>query len=162
MNKKRGVSKIRETPFVKGVGMDKIEEFDKQKTKVLKYILYKKRSESEIRTKFSHIIDENMLEDIIEYLKEAGYINDLEFIEKMVEEYKRLKHLSIKELTYKLYTKGLDRDLLYSYLEKNKDELEEYEKESACYIRRKKENTMEEQEIESYLLKKGYQRESIK
>ena len=29
-----------------------VEEFDKEKTKVLKYILYKKRSEAEIRKKF--------------------------------------------------------------------------------------------------------------
>ncbi len=30
-----------------------IEEFDREKIKVLKYILYKKRSENEIRNKFS-------------------------------------------------------------------------------------------------------------
>ena len=29
-----------------------IEEFDREKTKILKYILYKKRSENEVRTKF--------------------------------------------------------------------------------------------------------------
>ena len=54
------------------------EEFDKQKTKVLKYILYKKRTENEIRTKFITSIEENLLEDIIEYLKEAKYIDDKE------------------------------------------------------------------------------------
>ena len=41
------------------------EEFDKEKTKVLKYILYKKRSEYEIRNKFSKSIEENLLDDII-------------------------------------------------------------------------------------------------
>ena len=56
-----------------------IEEFDKQKTKVLKYILYQKRTEQEIRKKFSHTIDQNMLEDIIEYLKETKYIDDKEY-----------------------------------------------------------------------------------
>ena len=65
-----------------------IEEFDEQKTKVLKYIIYKKRSEQEIRNKFSKTIDENMLEDIIDYLKEAGYINDKEFIFKRSRIYK--------------------------------------------------------------------------
>ena len=74
-----------------------IEEFDKEKIKVLKYILYKKRSEQEIRNKFSNTIDENMLEDIIEYLKEAKYINDKEFIEKTVNNFMLLKNLSIKE-----------------------------------------------------------------
>ena len=33
--------------------MQDIEEFDKLKTKVLKYILYKKRTAQEIRQKFS-------------------------------------------------------------------------------------------------------------
>ena len=36
-----------------------IEEFDREKTKVLKYILYKKRSEQGVRTKFSKAMDEN-------------------------------------------------------------------------------------------------------
>ncbi len=46
-----------------------IEEFDKEKTRILKYILYKKRTEQEIRRKYSKEIEENLLEDIIEYLK---------------------------------------------------------------------------------------------
>ena len=36
-----------------------IEEFDKGKTKILKYILYKKRSENEVRRKFEKELDEN-------------------------------------------------------------------------------------------------------
>lgn len=47
------------------------EEFDEKKTLVMKYILYKKRTESEVKKKFCHTIEENMLEDIIEYVKEA-------------------------------------------------------------------------------------------
>ena len=60
--------------------MYSIEEFDKTKTKILKYIMYKKRTENEIRTKFN-TIEEELLEDSIEYLKEAGYINDKNYIE---------------------------------------------------------------------------------
>ena len=71
------------------------EEFDKQKTKVLKYILYKKRTENEIRTKFSTTIEENLLEDILEYLKEAKYIDDKEYIRKTVNNFEVLKNLSI-------------------------------------------------------------------
>ena len=51
--------------------MYSLEEFDKAKTKILRYILYKKRTENEVRTKFKNDIDEEMLEDAIEYLKEA-------------------------------------------------------------------------------------------
>jgi len=85
-----------------------IEEFDKAKTKVIKYILYKKRTESEVRAKFKNDIDEIILDDIIEYLKENNYINDYTYIEKQVNEYMNLKTLSIKEIKYKLFSKGLN------------------------------------------------------
>ena len=81
--------------------MYSIEEFDKQKTKILKYIMYKKRTENEIRIKFN-TIDEDLLEDSIEYLKEAGYINDKEYIERSVTEFKSLKNMSIKEVIYSM------------------------------------------------------------
>ena len=138
-----------------------IEEFDEQKTKVLKYIIYKKRSEQEIRNKFSKTIDENMLEDIIDYLKEAGYINDKEFIEKTINNFKLLKNLSIKEMKYKLLTKGLDKDDIEDYFYENKEELEEYEIKSASNIIYKKVGSMEQEEIKQYLLKKGYKKDNI-
>ena len=55
--------------------MDYVEEFDKLKTKVLKYILFKKRTEQEVRQKFREDSGE-MLDDVIEELKELNYINE--------------------------------------------------------------------------------------
>lgn len=138
-----------------------IEEFDKQKTKVLKYILYKKRTEQEIRKKFSSTIDENMLEDIIEYLKDAKYINDQEFIEKTVNNFIALKNLSIKEIQYKLMSKGLNKNDIEDYISENREELEHYEIKSAENILYKKSISMEQEEIKQYLLKKGYKLENI-
>ena len=97
-----------------------------------------------------------MLDDIIEYLKEAKYLNDYEFIEKQVNEYMLLKTLSIKEIKYKLYSKGLDRKLIEEYINKNYERLKEYEQKCIEKIKNKKSATMEEQEIEQYLYKKGY------
>ena len=133
-----------------------IEEFDREKTKVFKYIMFKKRAENEIRNKFKTQIQEEMLEDIIEYLKEAGYINDYNFIEKQVNEYMNLKNMSIQEMKYKLMVKGIDRKLIEKYIEDNIEELEEYEKKSAEKIKLKKLTKMDEQEIKQYLYKKGY------
>ena len=138
-----------------------IEEFDKAKTKILKYIIYKKRSENEIRNKFSKEFDENLLEDIIEYLKEANYINDKEYIEKAINNFMVLKNLSIKEIKYKLISKGLDKNKIEDYICENKEELEEYEIKSAENIFYKKTNSMEDEEIKQYLLKKGYKSENI-
>ena len=139
-----------------------IEEYDIEKTKVLKYVLYKKRTENEIKIKFKNSIDEKMLDDIIEELKEHGYINDQKYIKKSVDEYIALKNLSIKELKYKLYSKGIDMNLIEDYIGKNKEEMEEYEEKSAENIAIKKSVNMDEQEIKGYLIKKGYKEEYIK
>lgn len=138
-----------------------IEEFDKQKTKVLKYILYKKRTEQEVRNKFSTTIDENMLEDIIEYLKEAKYINDKEFIEKTVNNFIALKNLSIREIQYKLSAKGIKKSDIEDYIYENQEELETYEIKSATNLIYKKSSSMEKEEIKQFLLKKGYKLENI-
>jgi len=133
-----------------------IEEFDREKTKVFKYIMFKKRTENEIRHKFKAQIEEVMLEDIIEYLKEAGYINDYNFIERQVSEYMNLKNMSIQEIKYKLMTKGLDRKLIEKYVDEHREELQEFERKSAENIKSKKASQMDEQEIKQYLYKRGY------
>lgn len=138
-----------------------IEEFDREKTKILKYIMYKKRTENEIRSKFKLTIEENLLEDIIDYLKETGYINDYNYIERFVNECMALKNLSIKELKYKLYSKGINRNLLDEYIQNNYEKLVEYERKSAENIKLKKQNSMNEEEIKMYLLKKGYKGDNI-
>ena len=137
------------------------EEFDNAKTKVLKYVLYKKRSENEIRSKFSMTIEENLLDDVIEYLKEADYIDDTIFIEKTINNFIALKNLSLKEVKYKLLSKGIDKSLIEDYFYANKEELEEYEIKSAQNIINKKASSMDEEEIKNYLLKKGYKSDII-
>ena len=106
-------------------------------------------------------IDENMLEDIIEYLKEAKYIDDSEYIRKTVNNFIALKNLSIKELKYKLLAKGLNKNDVEDYIYNNKEELEEYEVKSISNIIYKKSASMEQDEIKQYLLKKGYKSDNI-
>ena len=138
------------------IDFEKLKEFDEQKTKVFKYITYKKRTEQEVRNKFRGQINEEMLEEIIDYLKEAHYLDDYEFIEKQVREYMNLKTMSITEMKYKLATKGLDRKLIEKYIDNNYEELKEYEQRCIEKIRTKKAGTMDDQQIEQYLYRKGY------
>lgn len=138
-----------------------IEEFDKEKTRVLRYILYKKRSEYEVRKKFDKVIEPELLEDIIEYLKEAKYINDKEYIERAINNFIILKNLSQREIQYKLIAKGLNKTDIEDYMYENKEMLEEYEIKSAENIIYKKSASMEDDEIRQFLLKKGYKTENI-
>ena len=139
-----------------------IQEFDSSKTKVMNYIMYKKRTEYEVRQKFFSTIEENMLEDIIEYVKQAGYLSDEIYIERFIQECINLKNLSIKEITYKLYQKGIRRDTLENYISNNLEILEEYEIKSAGNIYKKKQASLEYEELIQYLRKKGYKEDTIK
>ena len=138
-----------------------IEEFDYAKTKILKYILYKKRTEKEVKTKFRNIISQELLEDVIEELKQVGYINDQAYIKRAIQEMMALKSLSVKEIQYKLLAKGISLEDVEQYITENQEELQEYERNSAKNIVYKKMVGKEEYEIRSYLLKKGYQEENI-
>jgi len=140
--------------------IEEFKEFDKLKTKILKYVLYKKRTEFEIRQKFSNE-DTNLLEDVLEDLKQNDYINDNEYIVRAISEFMALKNLSLKEVKYKLYSKGIEKELVEDYFALNRDELEDYETKSAQNIFIKKNNLMEKQEIIEYLLKKGYNMSNI-
>ena len=141
--------------------MYSIEEFDEAKTKVLKYVCYKKRTEYEIRNKFSKTIEENLLDDVIEELKEIGYIDDYKYVLRAINEFMALNNLSIKEIKYKLMSKGVKNDIIEDYISENYDTLIEYEIKSAKKIAVKKSN-LEKQDLKMYLMKKGYREESIR
>lgn len=139
-----------------------IEEFDKAKTKILKYIMYKKRTEKEVRQKFSSSVDEILLDDVIENLKELGYIDDLKYIERAVNEFVAINTLSIKEIEYKLYSKGVSNSIIEQYISNNIEELKEYEQKCAQKLYYKKQTTMEKNDIINFLRKKGYTSETIR
>lgn len=142
--------------------MYNIEEFDNAKTKVLKYILFKKRTEKEVRQKFSSSLDENLLEDVIENLKENGYIDDQNYIERAVKEFLAIKTMSIKEMKSKLYTKGVESDKIETCFMEHEEELQQYEISCAKKIILKRQLQMSQEEIEAFLYKKGYSRETVR
>lgn len=142
------------------VDFAQMKQIDNLKTKVLKYALYKKRTENEIREKFSEE-DENLLEDVIENLKELNYINDKDYIERSIQEFIALKSLSIKEVSYKLLQKGIKKSLIDDYICNNKEKMLEYEIQSAMKILRKKLVNNELEDTKSFLYKKGYMSECI-
>lgn len=136
------------------------EDFDNLKQKALKYIFYKKRTEQEVRIKFQNE-DSDMLEDMITFLKEEKYINDEDYITRSINEFMALKNLSIKEIKYKLNQKGIDKYLIEDYFDENYETLLDYEVKSARNIYLKKSKDMEEENIITFLYKKGYSQESI-
>lgn len=145
--------------FMSKEKFEEAEKIEKLRNKMLKYIVYKKRTEAEIRQKFEEE-DENMVEDAIEYFKELKYIDDSVYVERAIKEYIALRNLSIKEIAYKVCQKGVSKSLVDDYICKNKETMLEYEISSAKNIIKKKAG-QEEQEIKNYLYKKGFMSETV-
>lgn len=124
--------------------------------KLMRYVLYKKRTVNEVRNKCKLLkYEENYIEDAIAYLEEAGYINDKIYVEKYISTIQKLKHMSRNEIRIDLIRKGVDDDLIDSAIQN--DELEEFEFYSAEYLLKKKIKAGEEiEKIKRFLLNKGY------
>ena len=137
-------------------------EFDNAKTKILKYVLYKKRSENEIIKKFENEFDSDLIQAVVSDLKEKGYVNDANYIKRSVNEFMALRNLSLFEIKYKLMSKGIKTSDIDTYFSQNYEVLMEYEKSSAKKIAQKKFSKMEEIDIKKYLMKKGCKSDSIK
>lgn len=139
---------------------EEAEKIDKLRSKMMKYILYKKRTEMEVRQKFSDE-DENAVEDAIEYFKELNYIDDENYIQRSMQEFINLKNLSLKEISYKLCQKGVNKRLVEDYIAKHEDELLAYELQSAKKIWNKKIQNSDENSVKEFLYKKGYTQTTI-
>ena len=140
--------------------IETLEKIDKLKTKILKYIFYKKRTEKEILEKFKNE-DSDILNETIENLKELGYINDEDYIKRYIHDVIALKNLSIFEIKYKLYAKGIKETDIENYISQNSEMLDEYELLAARNILNKKQKEKEKDEIILYLKKKRYSPDTI-
>lgn len=124
--------------------------------KLMMYVLYKKRTENEVRRKCSLLkFDRDYTDEVIEYLKEADYINDKRYVTKYINDIKKLKHMSANQIRNDLIKRGID-----SYLAEDiasSEEINDFEFESALYFLNKKLRAGEELEkVKKYLLNKGY------
>lgn len=122
--------------------------------KIMKYIVFKKRTEEELKNKCKMLkYDDETIEQIVEYLKENGYINDEVYIEKYIKNVTRLKACSIREIKIDLMKKGINEELIDKYIT---DDLESFEEKSAKELAIKKSKIGDIEKVKRYLLNKGF------
>ncbi len=122
--------------------------------KLMKYVLFKKRTENEIRQKCKTLnYEENYIEEILEHLKECKYIDDDCYVDKYIKNVMKLKQVSINEIKIDLLRRGISKDLIEKHIT---EELEEYETNSAISLAEKKIKTMDKEKLKRYLLNKGF------
>ena len=148
--------------FSEDTNIEELEQYDKFKSRVLKFALYKKRSEAEIKTKFGKEIPEETLESIILDLKKYNYIDDTNYIKRSINEFMALKTLSKYEIKNKLLSKGIKSDLIDEYFQNNQEELDNYELNSCKKLIKKNINSKDEKKLIDYLFRKGYSQDIIK
>lgn len=130
--------------------------------KLMKYVVFKKRTEMEIRQKCKKLeYTDEYIEDVIQYLTENEYINDSRYVERYINNVLKLKKSSIFEMKMDLLRRGVKEEYIDSYIESHQTELEEFENDSARKIVEKKAQTTEIEKIKRYLRGKGYSYTSI-
>ena len=124
--------------------------------KLVRYVLFKRRTENEVRNKCKQLkYEEEYTDDVIDYLKEAEYINDKVYVEKYISNTKKLKHTSANEIRIDLMRRGIDSDLIDIGL--SDDSINDFDLDSAIYLANKKMKSGDDiEKIKKYLLNKGY------
>lgn len=125
------------------------------------FIAYKLRTVNEVKRKLSDAyIEYEIIEEIIVYLTENGYLNDESYAEKFVAEKCKLSSLSDKVLLYKMREKGISQEIIEKVLIENSH----HEKDAAKKLiaKRIKGVGLEKKlEIKELLYKKGFSVQTI-
>ena len=136
-------------------------KFEIGKEVAIKYVMFKKRTEAEVAKKLEFLnYSPAIIEKIVNYLKEAGYINDERYAEKYFNEIKKLKNWSKVQMKNDLYKRGCNAEL-------NEEELNNYELQSITNLYNKynfkyPDHTQENlNEFITVLRKKGFEYNNI-
>ena len=128
--------------------------------KLMKYVLFKKRTKNEVREKCKTMnYEEDYIEEVLDYLEENEYINDEIYVQKYIANVMRIKSVSINEIKIDLMRRGIDSHFIEDAIDD--DTLQEYELQSAMQIVRKKSKLMEIEKLKRYLISKGYSYDNI-
>lgn len=132
--------------------------------KLMKYVVFKRRTKHEVKTKCQKLgYEKAYIDEIIKYLSENDYINDDTYIEKHIQNIMRLKRASIYEIKVDLLKRGINENKIEDYIENNEEALQEFEKQSAKIVTLKKLKSSEEiEKVKRYLRGKGYSYNSIR
>lgn len=136
-------------------------KFEIGKEVAIKYVMFKKRTETEVEKKLEFLnYSPSIVEKIVEYLKEAGYVDDERYAMKYMQEIKRIKNWSKLQVKNDLYKRGCKAQV-------DEEELNEYELQSITnlynkYIFKYPDYTNESlSDFISVLRKKGFEYSNI-
>ena len=92
-------------------------DFELAKEKAVKYLVLSLRTEEEVKNKLRKLnVEEEIICEVTEYLKEIGYIDDSKYVDAYLRQSVSIPKYSVYEIRMKLMQKGIDKNLLYEKL----------------------------------------------
>ena len=129
--------------------------FEQAKEKAVKYLVLTLRTENEVRNKLKRLnVEEDIIEQVIEYLKGINYINDSNYIEAYIRQCIKIPKYSKYEIKMKLLQKGINKNLLEEKLEEH--DMQQYEKKIVEKLKESKLKDMDEIKQKAYLYRRGF------
>lgn len=128
--------------------------------KLMKYVLFKRRTTKEVRDKCKLLgFTEEYINEIIAYLEENGYLDDERYVMKYILNIIKLKKKSIQEIRFDLMRRGIEERIIEKYIT---EDLRKFEIKSAMELAKKKYKDCKDiLKVKKYLCMKGYSRNVI-
>lgn len=123
--------------------------------KAIKYIGISKKTEYEVRKKLKGLnIAPEVVDYEIEYLKELGFIDDVDYVNSYLRQANKMLQYSIYEIKNKLLQKGIKSSIIDEKLEKLKEN--NYEKNTIEKLCTGKLKNYDDVKKKAYLYRRGF------
>lgn len=129
--------------------------FEEAKEKAVKYLVLALRTEEEVKNKLRKLnVDEDVINDVTDYLKSIGYIDDSKYVDAYLRQCISIPKYSKYEIRMKLLQKGIDKNLIADKL--NDFDSYNYEKALINKLLNGKLKNMEPLKQKAYLYRRGF------
>ncbi|MBQ8042629.1 MAG: RecX family transcriptional regulator [Clostridia bacterium] len=135
--------------------MNNSEENILARDKAIRYIGISKKTEYEVKKKLKGLkIASSVIDEEIEYLKELGYIDDLDYVKSYIRQCEKLQNYSIYEITNKLLQKGIKTSIMEQEIDVLKET--DYEEKVIGKLIKGKLKSYDEMKQKNYLYRRGF------
>ena len=129
--------------------------FEQAKERAVKYLVLALRTEKEVKDKLRKLnVEEDIIDEVCEYLKGLGYINDVYYTEAYLRQCESIPKYSKYEIKMKLIQKGIDKDLATEKIANNLNP--NYEVKIVDKLMNGKLKNMEPLKQKAYLYRRGF------
>lgn len=130
-------------------------ELEIAKQKAIAYLVRSKKTSNEVNLKLKKLgFDEEIIQEVISYFTELGYIDDNEYVDAYIRQCMRLQNYSLFEIKNKLLQKGIKKDIIEEKIQKLEDL--DYERELIQKLLNGKLKNMDDIKQRQYLFRRGF------